>query len=324
MGNGASEFQEFEDLNPNFFPKTDGKTISLPDGRCIGYAVFGQQEQSKIVLDVLFIPGDPGYRFSFPKTHHEESVRAGLRVFVLERPGSGLSTPKEDFTLLSVAADFKQAAERLGLLRYAVVGYSAGGPFALACGAQEPRDQISSITLISSVGPPETPNIYKNMALTFRLGWWSIKHWQWGVRQFTKMESANFADHPRQSLREQFHIYDHDTDFARYTEDENVEKLFLEAALDHASRPHTEEAQIHMLLQFGKPWGFDFAEFQVPVLQFAGLRDKGSVPSIADYFESALPDCATTRTADAGHLLFFDIWEQVSEAIVKKWKLQQR
>ena len=53
----------------------------------------------------------------------------------LERPGLGLSDADPARTILSWAADVEAVANYLGLGRFPVVGVSAGGPYALACGA---------------------------------------------------------------------------------------------------------------------------------------------------------------------------------------------
>ena len=61
-----------------------------------------------------------------------------LCIIVLERPGCGLSTSKPDRTLLGWADDVVEFSEIVGFSQFSVVGFSAGGPFALACAFKVP------------------------------------------------------------------------------------------------------------------------------------------------------------------------------------------
>lgn len=69
----------------------------------------------------------------------------------MERPGFGISTFQEDRTLMSFAEDVKVFAKAMGLEKYSVVGYSAGGPYALACAALK-DGALNKVCIISSVG----------------------------------------------------------------------------------------------------------------------------------------------------------------------------
>lgn len=60
----------------------------------------------------------------------------GIRLISVDRPGLGASDPAPGRTLNSFAEDIAELRRAvLGSAELAVVGYSAGGPFALACAA---------------------------------------------------------------------------------------------------------------------------------------------------------------------------------------------
>src|SRR5688500_15757059 len=102
-------------------------TVQLPDGRRLGYGEYGRRGG----VPVLFFHGAPGGRaFDLGKAVADH----GLWLFVLERPGVGLSDPRPAATVLDWADDVAAAADALGFERFAVAGASAGGRFALACG----------------------------------------------------------------------------------------------------------------------------------------------------------------------------------------------
>jgi pimeloyl-ACP methyl ester carboxylesterase len=61
--------------------------------------------------------------------------RLGLRWVSFDRPGYGGSTVAPGRTVSSVAGDVATVADALGIDRFAVVGYSGGGTYALGCAA---------------------------------------------------------------------------------------------------------------------------------------------------------------------------------------------
>lgn len=67
----------------------------------------------------------------------------------------GLSTWQPRRSLMSHTEDIRQLADHLGIDRFAVLGGSGGGPFALACAYTNkiPRDRLTAIGLLSSSGP---------------------------------------------------------------------------------------------------------------------------------------------------------------------------
>ncbi len=66
--------------------------------------------------------------------------------------GIGLSTRAPRHTLSDWAADVVEFADALGLERFAVVGVSAGGSYALALGHAVP-DRVSRVGLVCAMGP---------------------------------------------------------------------------------------------------------------------------------------------------------------------------
>jgi pimeloyl-ACP methyl ester carboxylesterase len=68
-----------------------------------------------------------------------DAARLGLRLIGIDRPGYGLSTPKPGRTIGGWVDDALAVADELGLGRFATVGVSTGGAYALALAAKSPR-----------------------------------------------------------------------------------------------------------------------------------------------------------------------------------------
>ena len=111
-------------LTPMTHPRP-GKTIRLSDQRLLGYQeyIYGNPRQV-----ILFFPGLPGSRLFNPFVL---ATPQDTRLIILERPGIGLSTPFSQRTLLNWAKDVQEFLDQFGIDQVYLLGYSAGGPFAL-------------------------------------------------------------------------------------------------------------------------------------------------------------------------------------------------
>lgn len=76
----------------------------------------------------------------------EAAVGAGLRLIGVDRPGYGRSDPQPGRTIASVVADMLRVADHLGIDRFATVGESTGGAYALALAALAP-DRVLALVV---------------------------------------------------------------------------------------------------------------------------------------------------------------------------------
>jgi pimeloyl-ACP methyl ester carboxylesterase len=75
-----------------------------------------------------------------------------IRVIALDRPGFGGSTFQPNRGLLDWPRDVAEAADILGIDRFDVLGVSAGGPYALACG-HALADRITRVGVVVGLAP---------------------------------------------------------------------------------------------------------------------------------------------------------------------------
>ena len=127
--------------------------VRVAEGRTLGAAELGDPEG----FPVLWFHGTPGGRLQLPPDAPGAAERRGLRLFGVERPGTGYSTPHRYGAVVDFAADVGALADGLGLGRFAVVGLSGGGPFALACACRLP-DRVIAAAVIGGIGPVRGPD----------------------------------------------------------------------------------------------------------------------------------------------------------------------
>jgi pimeloyl-ACP methyl ester carboxylesterase len=126
-------------------PKID-RTIRLRDGRQAAYCEWGDLDGRPIA----FLHGVPGSRLFCPDEAATEA--AGVRLLTVDRPGYGRSDPRPGRALIEWAGDFAEFADALDLPPCPVVGWSGGGPYALAAGIRAPG-HVTVIGLAASPGP---------------------------------------------------------------------------------------------------------------------------------------------------------------------------
>jgi pimeloyl-ACP methyl ester carboxylesterase len=148
-------------------PRAEGR-FHLADGRKLGYAEFGDAAGPV----VLWFHGTLGARRQFLAKGRRAAERLGLRVIVIERPGTGLSDSYRYSSVSEWVADIAQVVDALQADKVCVVGMSGGGPYALACGALPPMvDRVAAVGVLDgtvpAVGPEATRAGATNVARRF-------------------------------------------------------------------------------------------------------------------------------------------------------------
>lgn len=266
--------------------------LTLRDGRNLTYATYGDPSGMPIFL----FHGSPGSRLDRPP---DQSILTtlGARLIVPDRPGYGRSTFRKG-QLLDWPGDVAQLADALGFVRFAVVGISGGGPFALAC-AHQLLGRVTSVTLVAGIAPPEAPDYWQGMdafdTLELRAAKYlpfSLLSWAYAtqVHAFLRDPSAyiaNLAEHYPQADR-------------AILGDPAIQAIFAESiaeAYRQGARAHVWDDKL-----FTHPWGFRLADIPTPVRIWQGDADVIVPQSHARYLASALPNSVATFLPGEGHL----------------------
>jgi pimeloyl-ACP methyl ester carboxylesterase len=120
------------------------QTIRLASGRTVGFADYGIRDATA----VLWCHGGPGSRLE-PAYLRREAAEAGLRIIGIDRPGYGLSTPQPGRTIAGWVPEALAVADHLGIGRFAAVGISTGGAFALALAVLAPERVLGVVACCS-------------------------------------------------------------------------------------------------------------------------------------------------------------------------------
>jgi pimeloyl-ACP methyl ester carboxylesterase len=106
---------------------------------------------------VLFHGGTPTAAVPFPPAR-EFAQRHGARVITYSRPGYGASDPRPGRTVADAVPDVAAILDAASVAEFVAVGWSGGGPHALACGALLPG-RCRAVATIAGVAPHEADGL---------------------------------------------------------------------------------------------------------------------------------------------------------------------
>ncbi|KAK8066614.1 HYD1 [Apiospora hydei] len=132
------------------------QSITLKDGRTLCYGTngaSGSNSAASAQLPTAFLfHGFPG---SHQEGHaiHKAALTHGIRIVSVSRPGYAGSSPEPKRTISSFALDVLELADHLHIQRFAVMGISGGGPYALGCLLKIPADRLAGTMVVSGMYP---------------------------------------------------------------------------------------------------------------------------------------------------------------------------
>ena len=127
--------------------ETERRVITLPGGRNIDILLAGPPQG----LPLLLHDGTPVGLALYPPTVQAAQAR-NLRAIQIARPGYERSTPRPGRAVADVAGDTAGVLDVLGLDTFVTVGWSGGGPHALACAAGLPGRCLAAAS-VAGVAP---------------------------------------------------------------------------------------------------------------------------------------------------------------------------
>ncbi len=136
------------------------ETHRLSDGRTLAYAVAGQPDGYPVVAH----HGTPGSRL-FAALLSAAATAEGVRLVVPDRPGYGRSSsPPDGWTWKHWQDDLTELLDAESVDRAGVMGFSGGGPFALAAAHCAWADRLG---LVGPVVPPADIGLVKLSRIPF-------------------------------------------------------------------------------------------------------------------------------------------------------------
>jgi pimeloyl-ACP methyl ester carboxylesterase len=268
----------------------DGSQLSLPGGRRIGYAEYGDPRGRPLV----YLHGFPGSRLA-GRVLDEAARSCGVRVLAPERPGLGLSSAQPGRTLLDTARDVRALADALGIRRFVVLGESGGGPYALAC-AHELSDRAEGAAVVCGLGPIGCSGSTRGIAVKERIGYAIAARAPLLAARALVPVAACGRRWPRQFVRvTRWQLGEADRRALGGPLGDLVPADFAEAF-----RQGSRGVGRDLALLF-RPWPFDPSAIRIPVTFFHGADDRTVSVAVARELARIVPGSRLRIYSQDGH-----------------------
>lgn len=311
----------------------ENQICQLPDGRVLGFAEYGVPAGTPL----LFFHG-------FPSSRLEGYAADGLarhrnvRLLCIDRPGFGLSTPQPGRSILDWAADVENFAHGVGLSRFAVIGGSGGGPYALACAHALPRDMLSAVGLFAS-GPPWAAGAH-HMSVARRWARWmalnmpgalaallqglvSSTRWvlnvgfvsRWLENVLGKQAEKSAAEHPElhglETAESDGSVKTERTDKERK---DDLIRMMLEAPYAQGTKATVDET----LLLSAPDWGFRLEDVEYNKVQiWHGVEDKNAPIAAIRYLAERVPHAELHELEGDSHYTMFKHLDNAMKEVIE-------
>ncbi len=268
--------------------------LQLSDGRLLGYDEHGPPNGPP----VFYFHGSPSTRLEwnlFASVGMAERLK--LRVIAPDRPGLGRSDFQAGRRIGDWPADVIALADHLGLTRFAVLGYSGGGPYAAACALKIP-ERLRRVGIVSGTGPFDRHDLsaginpaslrFMQMArnkpwlsrITVRLMGCMVR---WAPRRVIALTVAALPAPDREMLaRPEF-------------------QCGYLATIREALRAGPRGAQCDTALMVS-PWDFHPQEIRAEVHLWHGEADTNAPIAMGRYMASVIPNSRSSFYSGEGHL----------------------
>jgi pimeloyl-ACP methyl ester carboxylesterase len=269
-------------------------TIAI-GGRALAFEDSGARAGRPVVL----FHGAPGSRLFAPDS--AAIADAGVRLITFDRPGYGRSDPLVDRGVADTSSDVVALLDHLGIERAAVVGWSGGGPFAVAT-AVHAAERVTRLVLVSAPGPlDEVPG-----------AWEALGEYQRPTAEMARRE-------PHRSVRSiARHMIPYLADPASFLGSgrgpdgallRGPARPMLVAQVTEALTQGAEGIASDLVAMW-LDWGFRLPDVDVPTAVFQAALD-GHNHEDARCYASRIPDAALVVWNDVGHLGIVAKWAEV-------------
>ncbi|KAL9650217.1 hypothetical protein ABK040_014873 [Willaertia magna] len=347
---------------------------TLPSGRNLYYLEFYNKDiQNNSANEIiLFFHGSPGNRNYFTKQQTEIITKeltkenSKLQKFIsIERSGFGNSTEHLEMTFLSYARDIKYFIEyeltkkiiqNKSEIKLSIVGYSAGGPFALACAylfssnhndnddtnkanneinndykiinnekriilfnENEIKIELKSINILGGLSPRKLITDMSGMSIYNRFGYW-LASYSFSVpllKKIFEFDSQHFLKDSKKAILSDFSDCKEDLNLLQ--KEEEILNFFIQKTKEELienKHYNTQSLETHLL---SSEWGFELNKIskELKVNVFYGKKDSKCIVGMQQVLLKEISNVKSYEFENDGHLFYFIYLDKILDIILQ-------
>jgi pimeloyl-ACP methyl ester carboxylesterase len=288
---------------------TTTQALVLGDGRTLEVLTAGPPDGAPVV----YHHGTPFPAVPFRSAAQSVSAR-GMRLVYWSRPGYAGSTSQPGRRVVDAAADTGEVLDALGHDRFVTLGWSGGGPHALACAARLPG-RCRSAAIIAGVAP------FDAEGLDFLDGMGPENIEEFGLAaaggapfaEFLTRESAQLTTLSGPAMAEALGGLVSDVDKAALTGGlaDFMARALVAAGSGSTAGWHDDD------MAFLGDWGFDLNDVGCPVSIWQGRQDRMVPYAHGVWLASHVPGARPHLLPHEGHVsLFVGAFEHILDDLL--------
>jgi len=279
--------------------------LTLPDGRNLSFLEGGPEDGAP----VLFFHGFGASKQAIP---HDTSTlfEKGVRLIAIDRPGTGGSSIKENFTIQDFARDVDFLIQEKKYKTVSLFGWSAGGLYALSYAALFP-EKIKNIALVSSAIPLNDKNASLFLPSNWKVVIFTNKYLPFFSKRFLRKQAQGFIQNPDKffkALLSQMRGTD-----KKMAADPVLKIQLLKSATEGYA--HEGMGIFYDTTALCKSVYSSLDTINVPVTIWQGAEDIIWTIKTSGYLKDNIKNSTLKIVKGAGHLLYFSEWEAILSEI---------
>jgi pimeloyl-ACP methyl ester carboxylesterase len=284
-------------------------TVRAAGGRDLEVLVDGPDHGTVL----LFHDGTPTAAVRFPQLTNPAAKR-GLRTVTYSRPGYAASTSHYGRSVADAVEDSEAILDTIGADRFVTLGWSGGGPHALACAALLPERCAAAATL-GAVAP------YGAAGLDWMAGMGPENIVEFGaavdgvdrLTEYLEREAVVLRTVTGEDVAAALGGLVPEVDKAALTGEfaEVMAETFRRAVSTGIAGWRDDD------LAFTRPWGFELGSIRVPIAVWQGAQDRMVPYDHGRWLAANIPGAQARLLDDEGHLSLVNHLDRILEDLIE-------
>ena len=290
---------------PKLAQVATARQAQLQDGRRLGFVEFGDPSGAPVFL-FHDLWGNRSQR------HPDDSIllRLGIRLVGVDRPGYGMSTRKPGRGIMDVVDDVMLLSKALKLERFSVLGYSAGGPYALACAYRFPQI-VERCAVVAPLPPLDHAQGFQALhpfyGRLFQLASGNEVFFRLLMKGFFWFDSQRPPD---QYIRELGGVLS----LADQQVLSNLDLFNSRREMWEDVRRGGSDILADEVITLIRSWGYHLQSIRVPVDVWWGDADAFCAQIVGERMAMMIPNAELHLEQQAGHMLLYSHWQSILQS----------
>jgi len=288
---------------------TDFQFLTLPDGRKLSFVEFGKEDG----YPVLYFHGTPSSCLEPSMIGGEVFIKHNLRIISPSRPGMGQSDEHKNRTFIDWTKDTTALADHLGIKQFAILGYSGGAPYTLACTLKIPG-RLTSAVIVSGAGQMNQAEVKNNLDLKHRIFWKVADKFPFllpiilnKMKQYREMADEDILVRAERNMPK--------ADFEAFKK--NSRLALSKKGVDETFRDMKGVA-MDVRLPI-RPLGFNLGDINFPITFFHGKEDNTVPIEVVEWMVPRIPNARLVTYPNDGHMsAIIDHFDEIAAVLLNK------